>query len=84
MNKAGRIFSAALVTYCLVWTMVYSIIMEGDFRYFSRYLQLSWTSPGEIPAMIQLVTLICTVTVSFITWFCLRKKQKNEQSNRTR
>lgn len=76
MKKASRIFCTALVTYILVWTVVYSVIMRGDFAYYGRYLQLAWTSPGEIPAMIQLVTLICTVIAAVIAWFCLRKKQQ--------
>jgi hypothetical protein len=75
MKKTSVIICTALVTYFVSWTVVYGVIMQGDFRYYRRYLQLAWTSPGEIPTMIQLVALVCTAVVVIIAWFYFGKKR---------
>lgn len=51
--------------YIVSWTVIYAVLMKFNFKYYFNYLWLSWTSPGEVPAYIQVVSLILTV-LSFI------------------
>ncbi len=43
------------ICYLVSWLVVYSLVMSFDYRYVTNYFYLSWFSPGEMPAFIQLV-----------------------------
>ena len=75
MKKWGTIFGLFLATYFVVWTLVYALLMGGDFQYYGRYLHLAWTSPGEIPAMIQFVALSCAIVAALVAWWRCGKKE---------
>lgn len=81
--KAGMI---AVAAYAVSWTATYTVLMEGDFKYFIEYLGLAWTGPGEMPAMLQFLSLAATgVTVALfllIRVVMLRKRQQTERGKR--
>ncbi len=56
--------------YIFLWTVVYAVLMKFDFRYYMSYLWLSWTNPGEMPAYIQMVSVILTLllAIGFLLW----------------
>ena len=45
-----------ILCYFALWVISYSIVMYFDYDYFVEYFYLSWSSPGETPAFIQLIS----------------------------
>ena len=50
--------AVAAIVYVVTWALAYVLIMRGDMDYLREYFVLSWTSPGEIPALIQFVAVL--------------------------
>lgn len=77
----GLVFLIA--TYLACWTVVYGIIMAGDFRYFFRYLFMAWSRPGEIPALIQLYAIGATLAsclVAGVVLLAIRRRKSRVKS----
>jgi len=70
---------AAIGGYAAGWTLVYTLLMDGDFRYFFTYLRLAWTGPGERPAFIQAGAIAVALVAPLCLWvwrrFCARRRQ---------
>lgn len=70
--------------YLFLWTVVYSVLMKFDFNYYWDYLWLSWISPGEIPAYIQMYSVSLTVffVLVFISLCVFRRGKKRDEANK--
>lgn len=66
----------AIVGYIVGWTIDYTVIMRGDFRYFFKYLQLAWTQPGELPTFINLGALTVACIALLGMWGYLRWRRR--------
>lgn len=51
------------VAYLVSWSIAYLWLMGSDFRYYSEYLRLAWTSPGEIPSFLQIISITATALI---------------------
>jgi hypothetical protein len=69
---------AAIGGYAVGWTLVYTLLMDGDFRYFFTYLRLAWTGPGERPAFIQAgaIAVALVAPLCLWGWLWLRAKRR--------
>lgn len=66
----------AIGGYILGWTIVYTVIMRGDFRYFFKYLQVAWTQPGELPTFINVGAIAVALVAALGLWGYLRFRAK--------
>lgn len=57
---------AFAVFYVLVWFVVYSVLMEFDYRYMPEYFRLGWRGGGELPAIIQLASIAISLIAAVI------------------
>jgi len=73
MNKLAKI-GYIVITYLIYWSVVYSLFMEFDYRYYFEYLYLAWVGPGPIPAYIQIISVFLTVITLLISWYMKKKK----------
>lgn len=62
--------------YIVGWTVVYAILMAGDFRYFFKYLRLAWTQPGELPTFINVGAIAVALIAPLGLWGYLRFRSK--------
>ena len=51
------------ISYLASWTIFYGFALEWDFSYYLEYLVLAWTSPGEIPSVLNVFSLIAALGV---------------------
>jgi hypothetical protein len=59
-----------ILVYIATWTILFAI--GGiEFRYYLWYLYLAWTGPGEIPAILQIYTIIFSVIEIAIIYLLL-------------
>ena len=63
MKVALRIVAAVVAVYFISWSAVYVWIVGSDFRYYGKYLHLAWTNPGELPAFLQVTSIVVTVLI---------------------
>ncbi len=63
MRAISTFVVIGISVYLATWTVAYVGILGGDFHYYFEYLKLSWTSPGEIPALIQWIAIAVTALV---------------------
>ena len=73
MNAFKKIMLLVAV-YLAAWTVAYSIMMEFDYRYYFEYLYLAWTSPGERPVFIQIISVLVTIFV-LVAFFVVNKRK---------
>lgn len=52
-----------ILCYLVLWFVTYSLVMSFDYKYLLKYFYLSWTSPGEIPAFIQFVSISVLILI---------------------
>ena len=67
------IIAIGLLVYAITWSAAYLVAMGFDLKYYLEYLRLSWTNPGEIPAFIQMTSLIITGVTMVIAFLWLRR-----------
>jgi membrane protein implicated in regulation of membrane protease activity len=79
MKELSKNLGFFLAAYLIAWTLVYALIMGGNFQYFGVYFRLAWTSPGEIPTLIQVAALGCAIVAVLVVW---RYRAKRRNSNR--
>lgn len=73
MKRVVSILVLAVGVYLTSWSAAYFWIVGSDLEHYGEYLRLAWTNPGEIPAFLQMISIIATVLMLFIFWF-LRNK----------
>ena len=61
------------IVYAVTWVLTYVLIMRGDMDYLREYLVLSWTNPGEIPALIQFVAALIGLISGSIAFYIFQR-----------
>jgi len=77
--RTSRIIGVVVLAYAVSWSGIYMLVMEGDTRFFLEYLHLAWTSPGELPGLIQMYSLVCTLVfcaIAACVWLFVRQKKE--------
>ena len=64
--KFGWLLLGFTACYALTWILVYSVVMEGDFRFVVEYFTLGWRGGGEYPTFIQATSLIAASVMSIV------------------
>lgn len=62
------------ITYFLSWTIIYAIILEGDFGYYFQYLTLNWLHQGVIPFWINMFAIMTTLFVALFYGLFLKRR----------
>lgn len=65
-NRARRLRMwplRTLTTYLAVWLLTYIAVMRLDFSHVASYFVLGWTGGGEIPASINLISIVLTALI---------------------
>jgi len=78
MNEFFKYCVLGIISYFVLWTLTYLIIMGPEYKYFIEYFKLAWTNPGEVPAFLQMVALIGTLILIisvFLFKFFVKKYQ---------
>lgn len=57
------------VFYAASWFLIYSVVMEFDYRFFFSYLRLAWIGGLELPSFIQFAALASSVLFTAISLF---------------
>jgi len=83
MRRAVLVSLALISCYLISWVLIYAWVMEGDYSYVTEYFRLSWTGPGETPALIQLYSLAVTSLAGLILFavFLLRKVRNGSKDH---
>src|SRR5712675_659711 len=80
MSPAVRALVFIVPIYAVCWTISYLLLVGWHFEFFFYYLQLAWTSPGEIPAFIQILSIGLTILISYLV-FRIGRSRRNSQNN---
>jgi hypothetical protein len=64
----------AIVVYLISWSIAYFWLMGSEFKHYFEYLRLAWTSPGEIPAFIQIASIIATILIMLVIIMVVRSR----------
>jgi hypothetical protein len=75
MKNIIILLASAFFTYIVAWTITYIVLMGFNFKYYMEYFCLSWGNPGEIPALIRIISLL--VTIVFVICLLLWMKRTN-------
>jgi hypothetical protein len=64
--------------YLAAWTVSYIIFVGIDFQHYFEYLSLAWTGPGEIPAFIQMTSIVLTLfsAACLVGWKIVVKRRR--------
>lgn len=65
--------SVGAIVYVVTWFLAYVLIMRGDMDYLREYFVLAWTSPGEIPALIQFVAVLIGLIAGSIALYVFER-----------
>lgn len=76
LRKVAALFGFLVVSYLLVWVLVYSIVMGFDYSYLGSYFVLAWRGGGELSATIQMLTfLVVAIVLVVALWFWLYRSR---------
>lgn len=65
----------SIFVYLISWSAAYTWIVGFDFKHYFEYMRLSWTHPGEIPAFLQISSIIMTILIMlFVYWIVKRNR----------
>ena len=78
MKAKLKLVGIGLLSYIIVWSATYVVVLKANMAYYFEYLWLSWTSPGEIPAFLQIVAIPTALVVVFLVWIILFRKRPEE------
>jgi hypothetical protein len=68
MSRTLSFCATAIVAYFLSWSIAYVVLVGWDLQYYVQYLRLGWTSPGEIPAFLQIIAFVATLVVCVLVF----------------
>ena len=74
MTKAAFYLLLAVVVYFVTWTIAYILLVGPNFRHYVDYLRLAWTNPGEIPAFLQIASIVVTVLLMLLVLLVVRRR----------
>lgn len=74
MTRTLSIVATAIVAYFLSWSIAYVVLVGWDLEYYWQYLRLAWTSPGELPAFLQIIAIVATLVVCILVFVFRRKR----------
>lgn len=66
LTKIVLLVLGVLTCYALIWIAVYSVVMEGDFRFAREYFVLGWRGGGEYPTFIQAMSIGATLVTTIV------------------
>ena len=70
--------------YLVIWFAAYSVIMNLDYRHLLEYMVLGWSGGGEIPSIIQIVSLVITALGAAVAFAIFLIAHKSRSSNGSR
>lgn len=71
-----------LLIYFVSWTVLYSVVMEGDYKFFFTYFIYSFSGGGEIPSLIQMASISLSFFITiFIFLIQFVRKRKNKKGD---
>jgi hypothetical protein len=74
VSRTLSIVATAIVAYFLSWSIAYVVLIGWDLEYYWQYLRLAWTSPGELPAFLQIIAIVATLVISVLVFVRRRKR----------
>ena len=75
MKNSLSFVALTVVVYLISWSVAYVLLVGSDSKYYLEYLRLAWTSPGEIPAFLQIASIIATVLIMLVVALVARHKK---------